>query len=280
MAKVDFKDAYLTVPMHHTAYKYLRFTWKGKRYEFTSLPFGLAPAPLIFTKLLKRIVSFLRIQEVRLLVYIDDILLMASSKSLLREHLALTMNLLKNLGFLGFIINSIEMTMSLPESKVCKIKKECRHAFNQHSLTGRQLAHLIGLLPACIPATLEAPLNYRALQQLKDLAVGLRENNFNCSIAISHKAQQDILWWIHNLSTSLSRPILRPSPSITLETNASTLGWGAFCRETDMKTGGLWSVNDQKNHINWLELQGAFLALQSFVAKKQKIHVLPCIQGR
>ena len=36
MAKVDLKDAYLTVPMHHTAYKYLRFTWKGKCYKFTS----------------------------------------------------------------------------------------------------------------------------------------------------------------------------------------------------------------------------------------------------
>ena len=62
MVKVDLKDAYLTVPMHHSAYKYLRFTWKGKCYEFTSLPFGLAPAPLIFTKLLKPIASFLRSQ--------------------------------------------------------------------------------------------------------------------------------------------------------------------------------------------------------------------------
>ena len=176
MAKVDLKDVYLTVPMHHTAYKYLRFTWKGKCYEFTSLPFGFAPAPLIFTKLLKPIVSFLRSQGVRLLVYIDDILLMASPESLLKEHLALTMNLLKSLGFLlnskkcitepsqmmeflGFIINSVEMTLSLPESKVYKIKKECRHALNQHSLTGRQLAHLIGLLSACIPAVQEAPLH-------------------------------------------------------------------------------------------------------------------------
>jgi hypothetical protein len=41
-----------------------------------------------------------------------------------------------------------------------------------------------------------------------------------------------------------------------------------------MKTGGLWSANDQKNHINWLELQGAYLALQSFLTKKQGVHVL------
>ena len=291
MVKVDLKDAYLTVPMHHSAYKYLRFTWKGKCYEFTSLPFGLAPAPLIFTKLLKPIASFLRSQGVRLLVYLDDILLMAPSECLLKEHLALTMSLLENLGFLlnskkcitepsqtmeflGFTINSTEMTLSLPEAKVSKIRKECRHALNQHSSTGRKLAHLIGLLSACIPAILEAPLHYRALQRLKHQAVGPRGNRFDRSILMSQEAQQDLWWWIHNLSTNLSRPILRPSPAITLETDASTLGWGAYCRESDMKTGGLWSTNDQKNHINWLELQGAYLALQSFLTKKQGIHVL------
>ena len=291
MVKVDLKDAYLTVPMHHTAYKYLRFSWKGKCYEFTSLPFGLAPAPLIFTKLLKPIVAFLRSQGVRLLVYLDDILLMALSKARLKEHFAIAINLLNNLGFLlnlkkcitepsqvmeflGFVINSVEMTLSLPESKVSKIKKERRHAQNQHSMTGRQLAHLIGLLSACIPAVLEAPLHYRALQRLRHQAVGPTRNSFDRSIAISQEARQDLSWWIHNLSVHISRPILRPSPSLTLETDASTLGWGAFCQETDMTTGGRWSTSDQKNHINWLELQGAFLALQSFVAKRREIHVL------
>ena len=75
--------------MHHSAYKYLRFTWKGKCYEFTSLPFGLAPTPLIFTKLMKPIASFLRSQGVRLLVYLDNIL-MAPSECLLKEHLNCT----------------------------------------------------------------------------------------------------------------------------------------------------------------------------------------------
>ena len=38
MAKVDLKDAYLTVPIHSDHKKYLRFTWK-KLYQFKSLPF-------------------------------------------------------------------------------------------------------------------------------------------------------------------------------------------------------------------------------------------------
>ena len=91
------------------------------------------------------------------------------------------------------------------------------------------------------------------------------------------------MWWVHNLSMNLSCPILRPAPSVTLETDASILGWGAYCQESAIKTGGLWSAiktgglwsaSDQKNHINWLEIQGAFLASQSFAAEKQGIHVL------
>lgn len=224
------------------------------------------------------------------MVYLDNILLMASSKSLLKEHLAVTISRLTNLGFLlnfkkrvtelaqimkflGFVINSMEMTLSLPVDKVLKIK-EYSHALNCKEITGRQLAHLIGFLSVCIPAIQEAPLHYRALQRLRHQAVGPRGNNFDHSVVISQEAQQDLMWWVYNLSTNLSRPILRPAPSFNLETDASTLGWRIYCRESDTKTGGLWSVSDLEHHINWLELQGAFLALQSFVAEKQVIHVL------
>ena len=58
MVKLDLQDAYLTVPMHRSVCKYFRFCWRGEIYEFQSLPFGLAPAPLLFTKLLKPLLGF------------------------------------------------------------------------------------------------------------------------------------------------------------------------------------------------------------------------------
>ena len=77
MVKLDLQDAYLTVPMHRSVCKYLRFCWKGEVYEFQSLPFGLAPAPLLFTKLLKPLLGFLRERGIRIIIYLDDILILA-----------------------------------------------------------------------------------------------------------------------------------------------------------------------------------------------------------
>ena len=53
---IDLADGYWQVPMHPSAYPYLGFEWRGTYYEFTVLPFGLATAPLVFTKVTRQIV--------------------------------------------------------------------------------------------------------------------------------------------------------------------------------------------------------------------------------
>ena len=49
-------------------------------------PFGLASAPRVFTKILKPIVGLLKKQGVRLIIYLDDILLMAFTTETLTHH--------------------------------------------------------------------------------------------------------------------------------------------------------------------------------------------------
>ena len=99
MVKVDLKDAYLTVPIHHQDRKFLRFSWEQEVFQFCSLPFGLASAPQTFTKLLRPLLALLRSQGLRMVVYLDDILPMASSEELIGQHLTLLVSWLEKLGF-------------------------------------------------------------------------------------------------------------------------------------------------------------------------------------
>ena len=195
--------------MHPTACKYLRFQWNNRVFEFTSLPFGLAPAPLVFTKLLKPVAMILRKESIRILIYLDDMLVMAANPSLLKQHLKVVTYLLKHLGFilnqkkcvmtptqsiefLGFRVGSTRMTLSLPLEKVHKVQKECRHTCNMSSVTGRQLAHLIGLMTSTLPAIQEAPLHYRALQRLKIAAVSSVQPDYSNTVKLSSRGSSGL----------------------------------------------------------------------------------------
>lgn len=80
LAKLDLKDACLTIPVFEGHRKFLQFFWKDTRYEFVALLFGLSSAPWAFTKFLRVVVSYLRKNGMRLIIYLDYILIAATSR--------------------------------------------------------------------------------------------------------------------------------------------------------------------------------------------------------
>ena len=70
--------------------------------------------------------------------------------------------------FLGFVVDSIQTKIYLPEKKVKDIVKECRRLWRMRIVSAHALAHLIGKMTATIPAVFPAALHYRALQRLKN----------------------------------------------------------------------------------------------------------------
>ena len=86
LAKVHLKDAYFAIPIHLTHRRYLKFQALGNQYHFTCLPFGLSSAPWVFTKTLKPVLALLREMGMRLVAYIDDILILAESKERALDH--------------------------------------------------------------------------------------------------------------------------------------------------------------------------------------------------
>ena len=133
--KLDLKDAYLQVPIHPDHHKFLQFQWEGKTYQFKCLPFGLSVAPRVFTKLLKPVVGLLRQMGIRMIIYLDDILILHQCIALLEtlviqvcqlfEALGLMINRKKSLlaptqqlEFLGFLICSRKLIIQTPSEKL------------------------------------------------------------------------------------------------------------------------------------------------------------------
>ena len=87
MVKLDLKDAYLTIPNLPAHQKFIRFTWRKKIYKFSCLLFGLSSAPRLFTKILKGVVAFFWERGLRLLFYLDDILILNEDKSKLESDI-------------------------------------------------------------------------------------------------------------------------------------------------------------------------------------------------
>ena len=161
MCKIDLKDAYFSVPLNPKSRKFVSFKWKDLTYQFLCLCFGLGPAPRIFTKLLKAPISLMRKLNVQLIIFLDDILLMAASVEELTLARDTLIYLLQNLGFLinikksvlqpcqtiqflGMEINSIDMTVTLPQEKKDHIVKQCQDLLRKSSVSLRELTQLIG----------------------------------------------------------------------------------------------------------------------------------------
>ena len=278
LGKIDLKDAYFVIPIWKNQRKYLRFLWKDTLLEFACLPFGLAVAPRLFTKVMKPVVALLRRAGIRLIIYLDDLLFMNQSQVGLEQDMATARYLLENLGFvvnfekscfvptqqlefLGFLVNSRDMTLLLPDCKVEAIKAHCLGLLARQDVSVRELSQLIGKLTASIQAIFPAPLHYRSLQHLKHQALA-QQKGFDATIALSSEAREELHWWSAHLDAWNGRALLRPAPDLVIETDASRKGWGAVCQ--GVRTGGLWSQMKRTLHINCLELLAGSFAVKSF----------------
>ena len=138
MCKMDLNGAYFSVPLNPASKTFAQFLWSGKVYKFLRFCFGLDPVPRIFTKLLKIPVSVLRYLNILVIIYLEDMLLIGHTIGetlmardtviFLPQQLRLILNLKKSvltptqrIEFLEVMVDSLIMTLSLPEKKVSKV---------------------------------------------------------------------------------------------------------------------------------------------------------------
>jgi hypothetical protein len=159
---LDLTDAYFHCPISVAFRKYLRFVWDNKVFQFRALPFGLAIAPLVFTKIFQVVSAHLHTLSIQIHSYLDDSLVKELNSDILLSHTQTVIDLLE-LGFLiswkkseiipsqdfVFLGEHFRTDLGLvfpPEENFLALRQFILTFLAKTSVTARQFSQLLGLL--------------------------------------------------------------------------------------------------------------------------------------
>ena len=224
------------------------------------------------------------------MIYLDDILIIGSKIEETPRFTEMAMSLLESLGFiinkeksilkptqvltfLGFTINSVNMTLNLPHDKVTAIQSQRRQLLTLSSVTLRAIAQILGTLEAARPAIWNNPnpLHYRMLQVQLTQGLQQNQNNYTKVVTLSPRSRQELHWWVLEIESCNGSPVVTPPPDLTIYTDPSKRGWGGIC--LNQQANGKWSASEKLLHINFLELKSAFLSIHALIRDKRSITV-------
>ena len=176
----------------------------------------------------------------------------------------------QTLTFLGFRLDSLSMTVSPTREKIFKTVEACKRLRTVTRPLISEVAEVIGLMVSNFPGVQFGPLHYRFLERDKTYALTTHKGDYKSHMTLTPSSVAELTWWIDNMPHS-SRDIIHATPFMIVQTDASTLGWGAVYG--DHEVGGRWTSLERTRHINILELQAAFFAFKSFCKETIKGHI-------
>jgi hypothetical protein len=146
-----------------------------------------------------------------------------------------------------------------PEEKLLALLQFILTFLAKTSVTARQFSQLLGLLNSLADVVQLGRLHIRPL--LFDLLEHWTpfSQDWEASIPILEVLSTHRSWWLQRENVMTGFSLASPVPILTLFTDASLLGWGAYLE--GQTVSGMWSSTLQKDHINLLEMRAVLLAL-------------------
>ena len=274
---IDLQDAYLHVPIvkHHR--QFLHFVWHNVPYQWRVLPFGLATAPRVFTSLTKSILFLCLRKGLRIVIYLDDILVLVHSKwAGIRARLFLC-SLLVRLGlhinfsksdlclsqsftFLGLCWDTVHMSVSLPPDKLADIQQLALSLLHTPHVTVCKVMSFLGKANFCINGHSQLWRLCRVIQSDMLSVYHSPTHLFSCvHFSPLSLCQLDRL---ANLQQS-SVPLQFPLPDVVIATDATPTRWAFYFQGfgLPLSISGTWSGSLSRAHIALQELQAVSVML-------------------
>ena len=175
---------------------------------------GFSDAMRIFTKVSKPVYAYSRQQDYMSVITVDDSYLKGDTNQEWLQNIEATVSLLESSGFairegrsilnptqeiefLGFVFNSVTMTISITKGKTEAIILKIRRFLRHKSPTIRELTSVIGSVISLFPAIPFCKLHYRTLEKDKTNALKKFAGSFDNQISqVSYKASMALHWWL------------------------------------------------------------------------------------
>ena len=286
---LDLTDAYFHIPIHRKSRRFLRFHFMGKTYQFRALPFGLAPAPYVFSRTVKAVVKHCRRMGMRLHSYLDDWLQPSRSQVMSLFHRDQLLSTVLSLGFvpnwdkselvpsqrfsfLGARFCLEEGLIGPSLDRLTRLVTLIQRMLSARSASARQIHSLLGQMESMARLLPDGRAHKRMLQWCIKDRWSQADQSWDFHISLGPWFNKAVIQWLNRDFLFTMVPLCRPQPDLFLFTDASLVGWGAHMG--DLSASGLWSAYWQTQHINVLELRAVMLALKSFHQIIPNCHIL------
>nr|CAI5868203.1 unnamed protein product [Callosobruchus analis] len=237
----------------------------------TCLPFGLASAPLAFARVSNWMASKLRERNMRVVVYLDDFVLVAQDPVDLERNIDWTVRFLLQLGwkinleksnltpsqtteFLGIGWDTQTNQKFIPQNKISLIRKRLQKTISSGRWSLKQAKSVIGSLNFVSFVISVGRLHCRRLQIASKV---LPEWAPKTLFPVPQAVLKEMYWWLTNLEKKSE--IFHPAPQVFLTTDASNAGWGAHIMERTVS--GTWTSKQTQWHINLKEMSVIYKAI-------------------
>ena len=282
---IDIKDAYLHVPIHKASRRFLMLAFRDKVYQFRVLPFGVATAPYVFTRIIRSLAANFRSRGIHFHHYIDDWLIVADSPQQAVSHARYVLQFAIQLGWLPnweksnlvplqrfeYVGVWYDLGRGLalpPRSRVEKIYLLIRRLLSLDVTSARQWLSLIGLLVSVEKQVPFGRCFLRPIQWCLALQWNIMTDSLEDTIVIDDRATEALCWWMDPVNMDRGMPLSDFLPDRSLFTDASELAWGAHMDE--MELSGRWSPQERQYHINVLELKAVIRAYSQWAPRYPK----------
>ena len=277
-ATLDLKDAYLHIPIAPAHQRFLAFEYQGITYKFTSLPFGLSTSPRVFTRVAGAVVAELRRRGIMLFAYIDDWLIVGRTESLCRNNVSDTITLLHSLGwvinwekscptptqsliYLGANIDLTKGRVFPSEERLRSLREAVSVVESTAFCTASSWLRMLGLMASMIDVLPLCRLRMRPLQFHLLSVFRPADRDLRVSVPLSVGIRPHLEWWKADVNLREGIPFGIWRPQLTVTTDASLSGWGAFCQARTLS--GVWTQEEALLHINVLELEAVVRAVKA-----------------